>query len=348
MIMYDYVFITHVPAFYKVNLYNRIAKHCRIFVIFIAKTSVLRTKDFIGTNMMFDYKILYPGPFEKRSIIKNIHLLHKYIRNLQYKTIVVNGWDLLEFWYATFLLKAKQKAVVVESNISESTVSGLKWLLKYFFLKNIDIGFPSGQLHQKLLDTLAFNGKSFFTKGVGIFNRIPFEYPDRKFQNMFLFVGRLSEEKNITMLIDVFNKHPELSLTIVGSGPQNHYLKSIAAGNIHFYSHIDNTILFRIYLEHDVFILPSLKEPWGLVVDEALYYGLPVIVSSHAGCHSELVVDGKHGIVFDPTNQQQLEKAILKMTNETNYYAYQKSVRQIDFYQRDEIQILAYRLGISR
>jgi len=345
--MYDYVFITHVPAFYKVNLYNRIAKHCSIFVVFVAKTSVLRTKDFIGTDMMFDHKILYPGPFEKRSMIKNIHLLHKHLRNLKYNTIVVNGWDLFEFWHANFLLKAKQKAVVVESNISESTVSGLKWLLKYFFLQNIDIGFPSGQLHKDLLDTLKFKGRSYITKGVGIFNRLPFEYPNKKFQKRYLFVGRLSEEKNLPMLIEVFNKHPELSLTIVGSGPQNEYLKSIATDKIHFYSHIENTKLYRVYLEHDVFILPSLREPWGLVVDEALYYGLPVIVSSHAGCHSELVVDGKHGIVFDPTNQNELETSIMKMSNEENYYAYQKSVRQIDFYQRDEIQVHAYRRGIS-
>jgi len=345
--MYDYVFITHVPAFYKVNLYNRIAKHCRIFVVFVAETSVLRTKDFIGTNMMFDYKILYPGPFEKRSILKNINLLHKYLRNLQYNTIVVNGWDLLEFWHANFVLKAKQKAVVVESNISESKTSGLKWLLKHFFLLNIDMGFPSGQLHKKLLDILKFKGRSYITKGVGIFNRLPFEYTNRKFQKKFLFVGRLSEEKNIPMLISIFNKHKELSLTIVGSGPQNQYLQKIVTGNIQFYSHIDNTQLFRVYLSHDVFILPSLREPWGLVVDEALYYGLPVIVSSHAGCHSELVVDGKHGIVFDPTSQKELEEAIMRMSNEKNYYAYQKSVRQIDFHKRDEIQVRAYIQGLQ-
>jgi len=341
--MYDYVFITHLPAFYKVNLYNRIAEHYRIFVFFVAETSIYRTVDFVGKNRKFDYKILYVGPFEKRPFIKNIFLMRKQLLKMKYKRIVVNGWDLVEFWYANFFVAAKQKAVVVESNISESTISGVKWFLKYLFLQNIDIGFPSGKLHQSLLKILKFRGKSYITKGVGIFNRFPFEYPNRTFQKKFLFVGRLSEEKNISMLIAVFNKHPELSLTIVGSGPQEKYLKSIAKNNIKFFSHIDNTKLYHVYLNNDIFILPSIREPWGLVVDEALYYGLPVIVSSHAGCHSELVVNGKHGIVFDPNNQGELEEAVKEMAVERKYYIFQKEVRQINFSLRDTIQVNAYK-----
>ena len=43
-----------------------------------------------------------------------------------------------------------------------------------------------------------------------------------------------------------------------------------------------------MYAEYDILILPSLSEPWGLVVEEALYYGMPVIISDRVGCRSEV------------------------------------------------------------
>uniref|UniRef100_UPI0018F874B6 glycosyltransferase n=1 Tax=Cronobacter malonaticus TaxID=413503 RepID=UPI0018F874B6 len=75
----------------------------------------------------------------------------------------------------------------------------------------------------------------------------------------------------------------------------------------------------------DCFILPSLSEPWGLVVEEALTLGLPVIVSNHVGCDSDLIND-KNGIVFDVNNEKSFIDALKMMDENYEHYAYGASL----------------------
>jgi glycosyltransferase involved in cell wall biosynthesis len=56
----------------------------------------------------------------------------------------------------------------------------------------------------------------------------------------------------------------------------------------------------------DVLVLPSLSEPWGLVVNEAMACGMPVVVSNRCGCAIDLVKDGQNGYVFDPLRQDRV------------------------------------------
>ena len=72
--MYDYLIVTHIPAFYKINLYNELAKRLKIFVIFISSdTSQKRSNNFSSVNdALFYYEVLYQGDFQKRKIFKNI------------------------------------------------------------------------------------------------------------------------------------------------------------------------------------------------------------------------------------------------------------------------------------
>ncbi len=74
-------------------------------------------------------------------------------------------------------------------------------------------------------------------------------------------------------------------------------LKAMAKQNVHFLGAINNKELSGYYQKMDVFVLPSLIEPWGLVVEEALNNGLPVIVSDRVGCAEE-IIDESNGIVF--------------------------------------------------
>jgi glycosyltransferase involved in cell wall biosynthesis len=61
------------------------------------------------------------------------------------------------------------------------------------------------------------------------------------------------------------------------------------------------------------FVLPSRREPWGLVVNEALAAGLPVIVSNRCGCAADLVAQGVNGFVFDPDREEELIDFLLRV-----------------------------------
>ena len=85
------------------------------------------------------------------------------------------------------------------------------------------------------------------------------------------------------------------------------------------------------YQESQVLILPSFSEPWGLVVEEALNNGLPVIVSSQVGCAEEIIKSGYNGLVFSIDDAEGLKRSILKMTHPDFYNTLRKNIATIDY-----------------
>jgi glycosyltransferase involved in cell wall biosynthesis len=110
---------------------------------------------------------------------------------------------------------------------------------------------------------------------------------------------------------------------------------------------VNNQDIAEVYKSHDVLILPSIKEPWGLVVDEALFYGLPVIVSDHVGCFPEMVSAVKTGLIFHCNNSKGLEEAVRNMANPAIFAKMKDHVKGLDFAQRDEEQIKAYSVALN-
>jgi glycosyltransferase involved in cell wall biosynthesis len=66
----------------------------------------------------------------------------------------------------------------------------------------------------------------------------------------------------------------------------------------------------------DVFVLPSIHEPWGLVVNEAMNAGKAIVISDQAGCQPDLVEDGENGLVFPARNVNALAMALERVLAE--------------------------------
>lgn len=337
---YDYVFVTHLPAFYKVNLYREIAKQCRIFVIFIASGSSIRTQDFVASLEAFDHIILNEGAFETRSLRNSLKQLFTLWRQIRYRLLVLGGWDLTEFWFLAFLSAKRKNALALESSVHDSRSEGWITIIKRLFLSRIKTVFASGEPHCALLSALRFKGPVLTTRGVGIFNYAPKAPAVTHFKGQFLYVGRLSPEKNIVRLLDVFRQLPQYSLSIVGEGPLMPVLQKACPDNVYLLGHIPNSELAACYQEHDIFILPSLKEPWGIVVEEALYYGLPVIASNKVGCAMDWIEQYKVGMLFDPINNHSIEEAIEWAAQ--HYDSLRNQIKQINFATRDSSQVKQY------
>jgi len=131
----------------------------------------------------------------------------------------------------------------------------------------------------------------------------------------FLYVGRFACEKNLPFLLRAYAKYRALfpqpwELVLVGSGPQEQELKQFVRGNglggVKFYPFQPLPDLAAFYAFARAFILPSLSEPWGLVVNEAAACSLPLLVSNRAGCIPELIKEGENGFAFDPENENDL------------------------------------------
>lgn len=340
--MYDYLIVTHIPAFYKVNLYNELAKRLKIFVIFISSdTSEKRSNSFSSINdVLFDYEILYQGNFQTRKIFKNILALQTILGRVKFKKILVSGWDLPEFWYIAFTSKKSRNCLALESTIFESGYKGPKGFIKKLFLSRISAVFASGGLHCDLLKALKFQGEVKVTNGVGIINKPEFIKTQKKFSGRFLYIGRIVDIKNLKFLVEIFNDIPNFTLTIIGVGEQQEFLQSISNKNIVFRGIVENKFIGDEFAKNDVFILPSLIETWGLVVEEALYFGLPVLISDRCGS-SELIKNGINGFVFDPTDKNSFIQ-IIRNFDDTLLQNLCSNADSYDINAKDTQQISAY------
>lgn len=179
-------------------------------------------------------------------------------------------------------------------------------------------------------------------------------------ENYFLSLGRFVAKKNLSILIQAFRKfldsqpNAKTHLVMVGAGEEEAKLRSLCnelelpisdhgqsaalssqpshlvSPHVHFYGfrQIEENPVF--YALADAFVLPSLYEEWGLVVNEAMASGLPVIVSDTAGCAEDLLENGhphnlgsngasngrlsnglgrrmrRNGFIFDPRSPDEL------------------------------------------
>lgn len=141
----------------------------------------------------------------------------------------------------------------------------------------------------------------------------------------FLFVGRLSPEKNLEVLLRAYVEYQETAtnawgLTIVGDGPSAEKLERLAnrlgARAIRWEGYKQPDKLPLYYANSSALVLPSTSESWGLVVNEALACGLPVLVSEACGCVPELVYPGLDGYVFNPRDPRALASLLLRASAE--------------------------------
>jgi len=135
----------------------------------------------------------------------------------------------------------------------------------------------------------------------------------------FLYVGRLSDEKGLDDLLAAFclmrSRYPESKLDLVGAGYLKDALMRQAAelgitNDVIFQGSKSIDELAELYMSSDALVLPSRSEPWGLVANEALSYGCPLIVSDACGCAPALVQEDITGFTFPVGNVAALSEAM--------------------------------------
>jgi glycosyltransferase involved in cell wall biosynthesis len=125
-----------------------------------------------------------------------------------------------------------------------------------------------------------------------------------------LHVGRLIPRKGVDRLLRAMaaaSSDVRLRLVIVGSGPEEAHLRDLAvalgiAGEVEFKGFVDQPGLPAVYAAADIFAMPSLDDPFGIVLLEAAAAGLPLVASPFAGASLDLVEDDRSGFIADPND----------------------------------------------
>jgi glycosyltransferase involved in cell wall biosynthesis len=337
---YQALIVTNLPNFYKVRLFNAIAKECRIFVIFIARNESRRNSDFDATDMIkgYPYAIL-SGELDTRNLLRSLLALSRILLNTRFEKLIVNDWINLESWFLVHLIKKRRTAFLLESSIHSIQKMGIKELLKKYFLKRVSMVLANGKSHMELASYLGYKGAMVNCKGLGIIH-----YGDEtttQRNDHFLYVGRLSREKNLELLIKAFAKLT-YQLTIVGEGPLKKELSSIAPSNVHFLGYVNNVELDKMYRSHRALILISSEEPYGLVAEESIFYGMPCILSNVCGIVETLCYHNLNSLVVDPSSMEELTIALRDMQDDNIYKTLSANCGPTFIKEKNRLQVSCY------
>jgi len=264
------------------------------------------------------------------------YLFKHYFNNKKYDAIFLAGWNHPTILFFLIMAKLYRIPVIVDSDTSLFRYTPFwKQVIKkciYPILFKLPNHFlPSGTrqaqyLKHYLVPDHKITLEKMTVNVLGIQNYIQ-QFSDdarKKLRDqwrmtnndfVFLFVGRLITRKGIEDLINAFSsiKNINIKCIIAGDGPLKTRVE-IAAKNdqrLIYAGWLENKALLDLYLISDVFVLPAHWEPWGLVINEALAAGKPVIVSDQVGCVDDLVISGKTGIVFPAKNVTALKEAMI-------------------------------------
>jgi len=254
------------------------------------------------------------------------------LRDCEPDAVAIPGWsDKGALAAVLWCRRTKTPAILMsESSAHDERRTSWKEFLKRGLLQCYSAALVGGSLHKSYLEKLGFPSKRIFC-GYDVVDNSYFACEAAKAREQksemlakyslpetyFLASARFIEKKNLSMLLRSYAKYREaagpkaLKLILLGDGPLRQQLEGERAA-----LHVEEAVMmpgFKQYVDLPAyyafaraFIHPSTTEQWGLVVNEAIATGLPVIVSSRCGCVPELVRENFNGFTFDPDDTDSL------------------------------------------
>lgn len=147
--------------------------------------------------------------------------------------------------------------------------------------------------------------------------------PDKR---IILSVHNFSKVKNTMRIVQSFVNikgiYDDYQLVFIGDGPEKRYyvdyVKRKKIKDVHFLGKLFKTDLYLFYKVANVFLMPSLKESWGIVFLEAMAAKCAVILSKNCGV-TEIVKDNKDGIIVDPNSQPEIDDALKTLIDDDEF-----------------------------
>ncbi len=330
--------ITEIIAPYRIPVFNALAERGDIdlHVIFLAETDpTQREWQVYRDEIRFSYEVL-PG-LRKRIREQNLLLnwgVVKALNRAAPDAIVCGGYNYVASWVSLRWAERNQVPLYLwAESTSKNFRSGYRWMesLKANFLERCAGFIVPGQASLRYLEAYGVSRDNVFLAPNAVDNALFKGQRDLAQQNRdsirtslglpgryFLSAGRLVREKGIFDLLQAYSNlnsdlKREVGLVFAGDGPERDNLERAAveeSGRIVFAGFAHRETLAIYYSLADAFVFPTYADAWGLVVNEAMACGLPIICSDAAGCSEDLVVNGRNGYIFTAGNVTQLTTAM--------------------------------------
>lgn len=273
----------------------------------------------------------------------------------KFDAIIILGWNSFTNWFVFLVAFLTRTPIFIrgESPLNQESAKGFKKIIKNLilrFLFKITSAFLYiGEENKKFYQYYSVLEEKLFFVPYAVDNERYIEASSKlrnkkyelrkdlginKNDMVILFTGKLIEKKrpfDLLMAFESLNSKflsagrygsiLNSSLIFVGDGilrgDLEKYVKERKIENVHFTGFKNQTELPKYYAMADIFVLPSgVGETWGLVVNEAMCFGLPIIISDIVGCGKDLVKNGKNGYIFSFGDIEKLSKYLGELASD--------------------------------
>jgi len=266
------------------------------------------------------------------------------IQKGNYDMVILQAWTNVT-WFIAFvacLVFRTKIAFMTDSNVlAESSKSPVKKFLKKILLEKLLFSKTTGFLTSGTANELFYQ---YYGVPKDKLVRIPFSWGYKEIlvkaeslrgqrdalrtsshitedDLVMLYVGRFSQEKSPLTILEAFSKIDPRGkkLFLVGDGPQRQELEraiqKLNLRNVSLVGFKPREEVFQFYTMADVLLLPSLAETWGIVINEAMCFNLPIISSDKVGANLNLVQDGRNGFIFKSGDADDLAAKINQLAH---------------------------------
>jgi len=317
------LFLTNIPSPYRVDFFNEMGENCKLTVLFERKTATGRNSEWTYNKITnFNAVFLKGMKFGKGGSL--CPTVINWLSRKKFDIIVLGVYHTPTAMLAINFLKVKKIPFFLNSDggIIKKDRKVIYHLKKYL-IGSATWWLSTGQETNKYLNyygsdsskTLIYPFSSLFEeeilkKPVTMKEKMILRQElDLKGEKIVLGVGQFIQRKGFDILLRIWSKiNPNYTLILIGGGVEEKkylsYLEKHKTKNVIVEDFKSKDLLKKYYQSSDLFILPTREDIWGLVINEAMANGLPVISTNK--CVSALELLDEDNKIITPINEVEL------------------------------------------
>ena len=328
--MMKVLFTTNIPSPYRVDFFNELGKKIDLTVLFENEIATDRENMWQLGEFNF-FKSVFMKGFYVKSSGKICPEILRYVSNKEFDVIIIGMYSTPTSMIAIQYMKIKKIPFIISSDggmIRED--SKINNIIKKYFIGSASAWLSSGN---KTTEYLCHYGAIQDNTYIYPFTSIKenevlkkkLTYDEKKTQknklcikeeNVIISVGQFINRKGFDILIKACsNIDNKIGVYIIGGEPTEEYIhlvNELNITNVHFIGFKLKSDLINYYMAADLFVLPTREDIWGLVINEAMAYGLPVITTKYCVAGMEMVVMNKNGWITEVDS--------IEISNLINYF----------------------------
>lgn len=323
------LFTTNLPSPYRIDFFNELGKYCDLTVAFERKRASDRDSKWQGSEAT-NYKAVYLDlkPYKEDRAVGSA--LKKFVKNCDFDIVVFSNYVSPATISAISYCRRHNKRYYIEYDGGFYKKDGFfKKILKKYLICGAAGHFTTCEEHKKYLISLGISTDKIMKYPFTSVTEADIKEADKMLlqgkanlrqklsmheEKIILTVGRFIHSKGFDVLLEAASGlDKSVGVYIVGGTPTDEYIdmkQRLALDNVHFIGFKTKSELKEYYAAADLFVMPTRSDVWGLVVNEAMSFSLPIISTDKCIAALEMVKEGEGGYIVPVDNSEKMLEKI--------------------------------------